>query len=317
VSVSDINGGAARGANRLHHARKKLGDDSSMFVLSQEREDGSTVRYQPQSGIRARLARLLRKEYLQRVQLPYRDTKPPGCEHFRDDRSLYGSEVWPQLPEADIINLHWVSDFIDYQGFFPLAADTFLVWTMHDMNPFTGGCHYDLGCGRFKDSCGTCPQLGSTKENDLSRAVLQRKRKALAHLSPERVRIVAGSRWLASEAQKSSVLSRFDIRTIHYGIDTRSFHPRDRTALRSALHISPSAFVVLFAADHVQNRRKGFSLLLEALQLIPAAQDIHLLSVGNGTTNLDTPFPHTQLGYLHSDDMLSMFYSAGDCFVIP
>lgn len=317
VSASEINGGAARGAYRLHQARKKMGDDSRMFVLNQETDDASTVRYQPQPGIRPRLSRMLRKEFLQRVQLPYRETKPPGCEHFRDDRSPYGSEIWSQLPAADVINLHWVSDFIDYQGFFPLAAETSLVWTLHDMNPFTGGCHYDLACGRFQDGCGACPQLGSARLQDLSRAVLQRKTRALGHLSNKRVRIVAGSRWLASEARKSTLLSRFDIRTIHYGIDTQSFHPRDRAALRTSLHIPLSSFVVLFAADHVHNRRKGFSLLLEALQLISPGREIHLLSVGNGSSPTDLPFPHIQLGYLTSDDMLSMFYSAGDCFVIP
>jgi glycosyltransferase involved in cell wall biosynthesis len=317
VSASDINGGAARGAYRLHQARKKMGDDSRIFVLNQETEDASTVRYQPRPGIGPRLSRMLRKEFLQRIHLRYQETKPPGCEHFRDDRSPYGSEIWPQLPEADIINLHWVSDFIDYQSFFPLAAETSLVWTLHDMNPFTGGCHYDLDCGRFQDGCGACPQLGSAKLQDLSRAVLQRKIRALGHLSNKRVRIVAGSHWLASEAQKSQLLSHFDIRTIHYGIDTQSFHPRDRTALRTSLHIPLSAFVVLFAADHIHNRRKGFSLLLEALQLISPSREIHLLSVGNGASPTDLPFPHSQLGYLTSDDILSMFYSAGDCFVIP
>jgi hypothetical protein len=58
------------------------------------------------------------------------------------------------------------------------------------MNCFTGGCHYDGQCGRFAAACGLCPQLGSSKENDLSRWVFARKEKALARIPTNRLIIV-------------------------------------------------------------------------------------------------------------------------------
>lgn len=318
VSCSDVNGGAARGAHRLHHGLRKRGDDSRLFVLNQEAEEETTHSYQPDARLLPSVIRILRKEYLRRAQLPYQQSRPRTCEHFRDDRTQYGKEVWEQMPPADIVNLHWIAGFVDYHKFFNrAAASTPLVWTMHDMNPFTGGCHYDLDCGRFTSACGSCPQLGSTKTNDLSRAVYRRKMAALARLAPERMRIVTGSHWLEGEARRSPLLSRFDIRTIHYGIDTHAFRPRDRFALRALLDIPPNAFVVTFAADHLNNDRKGLGLLVDALNLLPSKGEICLLSVGAGEPVLSIPFPHIHLGYLTSDDMLSIFYSAGDCFVIP
>ena len=52
---------------------------------------------------------------------------------------------------ADVVHLHWVN-----AGFVSVAEIAALrgpvVWTAHDMWPFTGGCHYDAGCGRFEDA---------------------------------------------------------------------------------------------------------------------------------------------------------------------
>ena len=68
----------------------------------------------------------------------------------------------------DILNLHWVSG-----GFVPIEAlaqfQQPLVWTLHDMWPMTGGCHYSHGCDRYQKACGRCPQLDSHTDWDLSR----------------------------------------------------------------------------------------------------------------------------------------------------
>lgn len=317
VSASDSCGGAARGAFRLHQALRKNGEDSHMYVLNQDSKGSAIHRYQPPDGLLPRLQRMFRKEYLRFIQKPYQHRRPQSCEHFRDDRSPYGNDLWDQMPAADILNLHWVAGFIDYRKFFSLAATTPVVWTIHDMNPFTGGCHYDLGCGRYEGKCGVCPQLGSVKEYDLSRRIHRRKQQALRQLDPEKVRIVAGSYWLAAAARKSRLFSDFNVTTIHYGLDPTAFRPRNRMALRASLEIPESAFVVLFAADELHNQRKGLPLLLKALQQMAGQREVYLLSVGDGACTLNTPFVHIHLGRFTSDDMLSIFYSAGDCFIIP
>jgi glycosyltransferase involved in cell wall biosynthesis len=318
LSASDLGGGAARAAYRLHESLRRHGEDSQMFVAARESDDPMVHHYLPGGNSPQRLMRLLRKEYLRREQLPYQPTRMDGCEHFRDDRSLFGGDLLEQMPHADIIQLHWVADFVDYRRFLPAAAATTpMVWTLHDMNPFTGGCHYDLGCNRYKGNCGACPQLGSNLENDLSRKIHQRKEQAFQAVHPDMLRIVAGSHWLADAARNSQLLSRFNVTTIHCGVDTEVFQPRDRWELRKALGIPASAFVVLFAADELHNRRKGLSHLLDALREINRSRDVFLLSVGHGSGKLDVPFPHIHLGRFTSDRMLSIFYSSGDCFVIP
>ena len=110
-----------------------------------------------------------------------------------------------------------------------------LVWTFHDMNCFTGGCHYDGHCGRFAAACGLCPQLGSSKENDLSRWAFARKQKALAELPTNRLVIVCPSQWMANKVSLSPLFQRFRRVTIQYGIDTDLFGPTSREQARAKL----------------------------------------------------------------------------------
>ena len=58
----------------------------------------------------------------------------------------------------DIIHLHFVAaHYVDY-SFFAKAKKP-VIWTLHDMNPFTGGCHYSGDCVQFEIDCHKCPQI--------------------------------------------------------------------------------------------------------------------------------------------------------------
>ena len=49
------------------------------------------------------------------------------------------------LKEADIINLHWINGgFLSLKSLEKLSElNKPVVWTLHDMWAFTGGCHYN------------------------------------------------------------------------------------------------------------------------------------------------------------------------------
>jgi hypothetical protein len=71
-----------------------------------------------------------------------------------------------------------VVEFLDYWLFVTgVLRSTPIVWTLQDLNPPTGGCHYDFGCERYATHCGPCPQLGSGNAKDLSREVWKRKQR--------------------------------------------------------------------------------------------------------------------------------------------
>jgi glycosyltransferase involved in cell wall biosynthesis len=191
-----------------------------------------------------------------------------------------------------------------------------VIWTLHDMNAFTGGCHYSFGCERYTERCGLCPQLGSHDPQDLAAQVWQRKLAALIALKPMQLQIVAPSRWLARQAKRSALGRHLSASVIPYGVDTDAFAPRDRSTARDVFGIPRDASVILFVSEGLSNRRKGLGLLAQALQSLRDLPNIILVSVGRGKT-MDLKVPSIHLGFIDNDRLLSLVYSAADLLVAP
>lgn len=318
VSTSDTSGGAARAAYRLHTSLLKRGYDSTMFVANQHSKDPSVKLFIGSSSPHIRARRMIRRLVIASQLFRYNLGKPPMFEIFTDDRSMYGASLLKKIPVSDVINLHWIATFIDYRPFFKhIPEHSKIVWTLHDMNPFTGGCHYDNGCGKFTAQCGSCPQLGSSKSRDLSRQIWLRKQVAYSQIGRDKLHIVTPSHWLAMEAQRSSLLGGYPITVIPNGVDVDSFVPIDQGFARTVLGIPEHSKVVLFVADYVTSQRKGFSLLMQAFETLKDIPDVFLLSVGHGVPAVEANLPRLHLGQLASDRLLSLAYSSADVFVIP
>ncbi len=315
LSTRDTQGGAAGSAYRLHNGLLEAGVHSRMYVRSKHSDDSTVLEHDVRNGFMDRIRRRLHREKMQFDFRRYRETRPDGLEPFRDDRTSYWLHDVSAL-NPDIINLHWVANFVDYRHFFQeCVGSTPVVWRLSDLNPFTGGCHYDQGCGKYRSVCGACPQLGSTNPSDLSRAIWNRKKEAFDVLGSNQLHFVAQSEWIKDQVKASPLTGRFPATVIPNGLDTDLFRPRDTTGLRNALGIPQEDRVVLFVADY-ETPRKGFDLLVDALEKL-RVEDVTLLSVGSSQPGMDTALPHLHLGRIESDPLLSAFYSFADVFIIP
>lgn len=317
LSTSDSSGGAARAAYRLHTGLRALGVQSMMLVEERKTSDPDVRAFRPPSDLPTRLRRKLRRAAIARDAARY-PNRPASLDWFSDDRTPYAGQIVAQVPPCDLINLHWVAGFVDYEGFFPDAVrlGVPLVWRLADMNAFTGGCHYDDGSGKFTEWCGACHQLGSTDENDLSRQIWLRKQRGLSHVPPGRLHLVATSRWIAAEAKRSGLLGDRPVTIIPNGLDVNEFRPREQKFARDFFDLPPGAKIVLFAADSADTVRKGFVYLAEAMQSMRGVDDLLLLSVGGGKPTLDASVRHIHLGRIQDDRVLSLAYSAADVYVI-
>jgi len=288
-----------------------------MIVAHRGSDDPTVTSYVPPMDFPSGLRRVLRRVRIWRDYRRYESSRPSCHDSFNDSRSEYGVTLLQQLPSCDLINLHWIAGFVDYGSFFARVPNRIpTVWTFHDMNPFTGGCHYDEGCGRFVECCGGCPQLGSKDLHDLSRQIWRRKRNIFQQIEPDRLHIVTPSLWLTEEAKRSSLLGRFSSSVIPNGLDTDIFSPRDPSMARAVLDLPQSARVVLFVAGSMDNWRKGFVFLAEALSELTELPNLFLVSLGGGKPALNFHIDHLHLGYADNDRLLSFAYSAADVFVI-
>ena len=317
LSTTDQAGGAARAAYRLHRGLLKIGCDSKMLVQRKVSSDPTVLTFAPPDDLPTRFRRAVLGRYLSRNRRRL-EALTEGASLLSEDRSEHGADVLRQLPGQEILNLHWVAGFFDYQKFFGQAPRNLpMVWTLHDMNPFTGGCHFDNNCDKFLNACGACPQLNSTDVNDFSAQCWKRKKSALADIRKERIHLATPSHWMAGEARKSSILGGFASTVIPYGLDTEIFRPRDKPLARKSFDLPADARIVLFVADSLVEKRKGLAQLLQAMEGLHGASEVCLASLGRG---LDLPAGNLSvrnLGYVRDDEKLALAYSAADVFVAP
>jgi len=318
VNTTDIAGGAARAANRLHLGLRDQGQQSGMYVVQQSSHDMDVTRFSPPNTLKQLILPRIRGLSIYLDYARYNRSRPAGYELFRSDRNQYTASVLNQLPHCDVINLHWIADFIDYASFFRgIPASIPLVWTLHDMNPFTGGCHYNDHCTGYRNCCGRCPQLGSASPHDLSARTWRRKIKLFGGIGPRRMHVVTPSRWLAEEVRCSTLMKGFPVTVIPNSLDTDIFSPLDKVLARSAFGLPLDAKAVLFVSESTTKYRKGFGYLAEALAGLVDVPKIHLVSLGKGAPPVAPAIPHLHLGSLDNDRLLALAYSAADLFVIP
>jgi glycosyltransferase involved in cell wall biosynthesis len=316
VNVTDTKGGAARAAYRLHNGLRQTGYDSRMLVAERASPDTYVTAFS--QSLLAPLLRRLRYRQLSPRYWRYFLSRPAGYGPFTGPDSRSGVALVSQIPDSDVLNLHRIADLLDYQTVFSsVTAHTPVIWTQHDMNAFTGGCAYSRGCNGFERSCGACPQLGSSDPTDSSNQNWKRKEAIYRSIPRGRLQIVTPSRWMAGEVKRSSLMGGFPVSVIPNSLDTQVFAPQDRVRSRNKLGIPYEARVVLFSAASVGAKRKGFSLLAEALANLNGADSLFLLSIGSGRPAIDSAVPHLHLGLTSDDGHLAEVYSSADLFAIP
>jgi glycosyltransferase involved in cell wall biosynthesis len=308
LSSFDLAGGAARAAYRIHRGMLGIGIDSHFVVQHKQSQDFSvaTAEHKLYAKLRSMADAAPINFYSHRQQLFSPQWCPDGLLKSVD-------RINP-----NIINLNWVCN-----GFVPVEAlakfKQPLVWTLQDMWAFTGGCHYTLGCKKYQDDCGNCPQLQSKGEGDLSRWVWQRKLKAWQKLD---LTIVAPSSWMAQCARASSLFRELPIEIIPFGLDVEKFTPHDSQQARSELNLPPDKHLVLFGAiDATNDTRKGSDLLQQALQKLSQSQwqkkiELVIFGASEPKKPVDFGFPVHYLGHL-DDVSLRLAYSAADVMVAP
>jgi glycosyltransferase involved in cell wall biosynthesis len=218
--------------------------------------------------------------------------------------------------QANIIHLHWVNDFLDYEPFFKKFADRKFVWTLHDMNPITGGCHHSDGCMKFQSVCVQCPQLANTIDQNYSAVVQEFKIKGLQYLNDDQMIVVSPSVWLAEHSKKSSIMGRFK----HVVIPNPAFKLRryfnDKAISRTQLHLPLDKKIIIFASENLNNPRKGTTLLFEAVQHLPEKDAIVLVGIGQkgiSPAGLNVLYP----GRISNVDLFASYLQAADIFVTP
>ncbi len=197
----------------------------------------------------------------------------------------------PAVAAADLVNIHWVAGFLAAGGVRRIVeSGRPVAWTLHDMRPFTGGCHYASGCRGFTAACNACPQLAAALAR-LPERSLARARRRLRGLP---LTFVAPSRWLADELSHSSLFdpAAHAIRVIPNGLDLECYAPGDRAATRRRLGLPAAGLGILLGSVSLDEQRKGAALAAEAVAAaarLGAGSPTSLFVVTYGSGSLTIP----------------------------
>lgn len=170
VNTNDIEGGAARAANRLHKGLLQKNIYSRMIVNNKKTDDFTVITLNTnkleriKTKIRLFLDEKLKSIYFKRLKVTW------SCNLFCN-KSLVN---FINKSNFDIVHFHWINaSMLSIKDIKKINKP--IVWTMHDMWPFTGGCHYSDNCVLYKEDCNKCKQLSNKKDTFLSGLYFKRK----------------------------------------------------------------------------------------------------------------------------------------------
>jgi glycosyltransferase involved in cell wall biosynthesis len=304
------NGGAGIAALRLHKGLLAAGVNSEFLCLDHDTVEITRKvplpKVPPPSLFKRVLVKLKKKFLHETITIPELHINSnlhslqAEYEAFTSPVTEFDLTKHPAYQAADLINLHWVADFIDFPSFFSKNTKP-LVWTLHDMNPLLGGFHYlgDVNTNRHLASIDQ--EYKVVKQNAFSIAT--------------NIHIVALSKWLLHLSTKELALKKFPHYHIPNGLDINIFKPLDKNFSRQVLGLPANKMLVLFVCEKLSVRRKGFDLLQDVISRFSNENDIMFCAVG--IQDVISRSNCIYLDTIRDERLMAVVYAACDVFVIP
>lgn len=320
INKTDSEGGAAVACNRLLQALKSVNFEARLLVQKKSKSDNAIIST-TNSKLKSKL-NFLRFSY-ERLVFYFQEQSPEIRFAFSIANTGEDISNHDIISHSDILHLHWFN--MGFLSMFDLEKLTELnkpiVWTLHDMWAFTGGCHYSGTCEKFKSECGNCSFLKKPNPKDLSSRLWKQKHEVYKKSD---IVFVTCSRWLASVAKKSRLLKGFRIESIPNPIDTNIFCPKDKAEVRKKLNLPEDKILILFASANIFDKRKGLDYLIHALiemknQHPETLENVELVLFGKAKHEINSllSYKAINLSYLNSESKIADVYSAVDLFVLP
>jgi glycosyltransferase involved in cell wall biosynthesis len=320
LNTDDFTGGAAIACRRLLKALQKANVSATMLVQASKSGDKGVIQLN-NSWISKQLA-FVRFVAERLYFLFYEKSK---VVRFSFNPGKFGLDISKNqlVKNADILHLHWINfGFLSIDSIQKLGATQKpIVWTLHDMWAFTGGCHHSGTCENYQNSCGNCKKfLKNPSDSDLSSQIWNEKMEKFANC---KLTIVTCSRWLGERAAKSSLFRHQNIISIPNPIDINLFRPIDKKIAKSKLSLNQSKKYILFASMSIDSPMKGYDYFKKAIEFFTNVNNVdnnlELLIFGKANVSdfSDWPLQVNYLGQLSDFEQIINVYNAASVFVIP
>lgn len=321
INTSDLKGGAAIACYRLFKSIQQKGIEATLIVAEKLSNDENVISIH-NSIISAKTYKIkMLAEYA--IFNKFLKNKKTTSTF---STAYFGSTILniKQVQEADVINLHWINlSYLNLKNLIEITKlNKPIVWHLHDMWAFTGGCHYSNGCENYLTECENCPFLNSPATNDLSKKYFKLKQELFSY---NNFTIVTPSNWLAQEAKKSALLKNKNIIALGNAIPTDKFISQNKKDLKAKNALNPSKKHILFGAMNIEDERKGFTYFKKAIQQLAQNTQFcittELVILGKFKPEIfdgiNSNLEINAVGFISSQEKIAELYALSDVFVIP
>jgi len=314
ISTSD-NGGAGLAALRIHKSLLCLGCNSKMLVADKSSQLDTIYVVKENLNLyhwsSIWLFRKFQKFVLRKLGFVTKIEKYEAIVNsipleqrvfFTFPITHYDLSEHPLVKEADIIHLHWIANFVDYETFFKKVNKP-IVWTFHDENIGLGGFHYTKTSQGYSDYY-----------KNIEEEFCKIKKQAL--IGKTNITSIALSKMMVKFCADHSFLKENPVYIINNGVDNLVYRPQNKEFARSVFNIPINNLVLAFCSVSLQDERKGLKELIKALEIL-SISNITLLCIGNGNISSTTKINTVCVGQIQNENIISLLYSCADMFVIP
>jgi len=230
--------------------------------------------------------------------------------------------------KPDAIFIHWVSNFINTATIRELAELTGakMFWYMADNAALTGGCHYPWDCKGYETDCSECPALLNQSKKYIAKRNHILKKSNL----PSQIRLITQS---TSDKHRAEMCSLFKNKIediiLFPSANENLFCPIPMSDARKSLQLPEDKKIIFFAATYINERRKGYTELQDALAIFEKRlkakgdnpDDYIILTAGKQMPEkqqdvLSNHLSFVYLGYISEKDMVNAF-NAATLFICP
>jgi len=314
--VTSTIGGAGIAVVRIHHALLAQGVESRILVMENSLIEPEITLAEPTLRNRSTIPNIpILRGYIRKWRNNgHLLTRLEELEWERDrlvskygayvsvPMSSYDLEHHELISWADIVNIHWVQEFLNYENFFSTVKKP-IVWTMHDQNPFFGGFHHARLRERFMDEY-FCFEK---KCLDIkARGVQKATNMTIVAISSEMHKLIAGT----------ELYQRFPIVDIPNCVDPDVFKLVDKESIRKEIGWEHNHRYLLFVNRNLNDTEKGLMELVAALDKMNMS-GISLVCVGNGQVPFSKNTNIIQAPAIENLSVLAKYYGAADLLVMP
>lgn len=297
---------------RLHEAMLRSGIDSNIITLE------SIKKFYKVTILKRDFKSIITKIFnTLNLKIKLRNKKS-NTYLFNILSTIGNKQVFRIAKDADVIYIHWIGGYFLSWGDLAKIAMTGIpiIFYLHDMWTFTGGCHHSFACKKYIDGCKNCEMFYHHDK-------IAEKQAFLKHSFFQKFKniyIVTPSKWEESCAKQSFILNGLNIRCIPNLVDESVFKPVNKNTCREILNLPQNKFIISFGCQAgTKNQAKGWKYLKEAINKLNI-NDIHLVIFGSDydkETADELNYPITFLGQRFDESSLVLIANAADLHVSP